>query len=450
MFRLALQTLRFRKGGFTASVIALFFGAVLLTACGALMETGIRNDLGPGAVPAALTGHHPPASRLISMSAVFGGIAAMVTVFVVGSTLALLVQQRLGEMALLRAIGSLPGQIRRMVVIETLVVALGAIALALWPGRLAGRWMLGRIAGSGVVPARLGYHAGWIPMATAGGTALLAALAAAFIASRRAALARPADALAEARLQDRWLSTPRLVFAVLCLAGGTALAVVTATVMNGEVAASTAGPTAMLWAGGLALLAPGLTGVLTSVLRPPLRALFGLTGRLAMDNARARRIRMAGAVTPVMLATGLAVALIYLQAGGGGEAASAWINYLLAGSIIAYAVISLVNTVIVAAVERRREFAAQRLVGATRGQVLRMTAVESVLVTAVGTVLGTVVAGATLTPFGLALDGSWVPHGPVWIYLAIVAAVGVLTVAASTLAAGWTMRVRPAQAIASP
>ncbi|MFG2247971.1 hypothetical protein [Spirillospora sp. NPDC048823] len=42
MFRLALRTLRFRKGGFAASFAALFLGVVIVTACGGLMESGIR------------------------------------------------------------------------------------------------------------------------------------------------------------------------------------------------------------------------------------------------------------------------------------------------------------------------------------------------------------------------------------------------------------------------
>jgi len=44
MFRIALRTLRFRKGGFAATFIALFFGASMVMACGGLLETGIRSD----------------------------------------------------------------------------------------------------------------------------------------------------------------------------------------------------------------------------------------------------------------------------------------------------------------------------------------------------------------------------------------------------------------------
>ncbi|MFJ8311745.1 MULTISPECIES: ABC transporter permease [unclassified Streptomyces] len=397
------------------------------------------------------------ASPLISMSAVFGGIAAMVAVFVVGSTLAVLIQQRMREMALLRAIGSLPGQIRRMVVGETLIVGVLATALALVPGRAAGGMMLRQLADAGVVAPEIAYHAGWIPLLTAAGTALVAAVAAAFIASRRAALTPPTAALTESALGDRWLSAPRLVFALLCFAGAAALAFVTATVMDGSVASSTAGPAAMLWTAGIALIAPGLTRVLLAVLRPPLRLLPGLAARLASDNARARRIRTAGAVTPVVLATGLATALVYLQISqdaasgkGGDSATSAWINYLLAGTIIGYAVISLVNTLVVAAAERRGEFALQRLVGATAGQVMRMVTVEALMVAVMGIVLGTFVALATLMPFSLALNGAWLPGGPLRVYFAIVSCVGALTLLATLVPTRLALRSRPAEVLALP
>src|SRR5882672_7104809 len=53
MFRLALRTLRFRKGGFAATFIALLFGAAVVMACGGLLETGIRAEAAPQRLAAA-------------------------------------------------------------------------------------------------------------------------------------------------------------------------------------------------------------------------------------------------------------------------------------------------------------------------------------------------------------------------------------------------------------
>lgn len=46
MLRYAFQTLRARKGGFVGAFLALFCAAVLVTACGILLETGLRGSIG--------------------------------------------------------------------------------------------------------------------------------------------------------------------------------------------------------------------------------------------------------------------------------------------------------------------------------------------------------------------------------------------------------------------
>ena len=625
------------------------------------VAAGIRNVL-QGQQAAVLTGDQRgraefPAvvtqgENLISMAAVFGGLAAMVTVFVVAGTLGLSVQQRQREVALLRAIGATPGQVRRMVLGETLAVSLLATGLACLPAVPLGRRLLAAFAQAKVVPAELAYRSGWIPMLVGAAAATVTALGAAFIAGRGAARVRPTEALAEAALQRRWFSWIRLLFALLLLGGAVALAVVTGTVMSGKNASSTAIPAAMLVAAGLGLLGPGLTRVVTAVLRWPLRAFTGFPGNLALLNARARSVRLAGAVMPVMLATGLAIAMIYIQttqsagadrqfqdnlradlvvgsatgglplsavdavasrpgvaaagayvpssgflqptaaqlahydgkgarpkadpvdiegvssgraialttairavsgdlsdlsgntvalpasvaAGDGyrigdsvpmrlgdgadvsptlvattaaqrgygvvllpasvvvahttdglvpqilvkaapgtglgrltGELAGlaaaqpglrvadrsaavadqrsdsgnqSWLSYLLVAMVIGYAVISLVNTLVLAASERRREFTLQRLVGSTRGQVMRMMTVEGLLTALAGIILGGAVAAVALVPFSHAVLGSPIPTGPAWILAAVLAAALTLTLCTTLLSTGLVMRSR--------
>ncbi|MEU6612397.1 FtsX-like permease family protein [Streptomyces parvus] len=593
--------------------------------------------------------------NLVSMSAVFGGLAAMVTVFVVASTLGLSIQQRQRQMALLRAIGSTPGQVRRMILSETFIVALFATALACVPGPRLGEWLLGRFVDAQVVPDVVMYRSGWIPLIAGAGAALLTALGAAWIAARGAARTRPTEALAEASVQRRWFNWIRVLVALLCLAGGTVLAFVTLQ-MDGAKAGSAATPAAMLWAVGFGLLGPGLTRLLTAVLQWPLRAATGFAGHLALLNAKARAIRMAGAVMPVMLATGMATALIYLQttqsegaeqafkdnlradvvltsATGGispsvlewveqqpgvtaaaayvpssgflepskaewadyngkgrapkgtpvqitgvspkgierttavhvvsgsladlktdtvalpessakghqlgeripmrlgdgtevepklvatvgeqrgygaalmpaaliaehttkggvpqvlvasapgtdptalagrltGSAAptpglqaaerasliseqvkqndtQTWIAYLLVAMVIGYAVIALVNTLVMATAERRREFTLQRLVGATRAQVMRMMTVEALLTALAGIALGMLIAVATLAPLSSAVLDRAMPAGPPSILIAVIASALVLTLGATLLATRIALRTRPSAAVGS-
>jgi putative ABC transport system permease protein len=61
-----------------------------------------------------------------------------------------------------------------------------------------------------------------------------------------------------------------------------------------------------------------------------------------------------------------------------------------------YALIGVVNSVVIAAAARRREFAEARVAGLTRGQVIRSALLESWAVTLAGLLLGGVAAGAAL------------------------------------------------------
>ncbi|WP_203453734.1 FtsX-like permease family protein [Jiangella aurantiaca] len=251
---------------------------------------------------------------LISLAGVFGGWATMVSMFGVASMLALSIQQRGRELALLRATGATPGQLRRMVLGETLPLSVVATALALIPGRYLGEFLFQRMTDAGVVPAGVEFRQGWIPVVTAVGAALIAAVGGALIAGRRAAAVRPVQALAEADLDARTMSPWRWLFGLLALSGGIALGVVTVTVMSGPLTSSTAGPAVFLWAIGLALLSPALTRAMTAGLQWPVRAVAGVSGHLAVLNARGRTARTAAVVTPIIMLTGIATGTLYLQA----------------------------------------------------------------------------------------------------------------------------------------
>lgn len=585
--------------------------------------------------------------NLIVLSAVFGGFATLVMLFVVATTLGLSIQQRQRELALLRAVGTTPGQLRRMVVGEALFMAVFAVALGCALGGLVGEWLFDQLAANGVVPPVMAHHSGWIPMVVASGAVLVGSFVASLVAGRKAARTRPTEALADAAIQKKWLSWVRVVLAVLAFGGGIALFIVTTAVMTGPIAASTAGPSVMLWAIALALVSPGITKVLLAVLRWPVRAVTGTAGHLATLSAKTRAVRMAAIVTPIMLATGMATANIYLQTttvavaneayvetlradlvlssatgalpaglvdevravpgvtaasefaastvfvakpydsslsedgwpvqGVTGSAAAettamrpsegsladltgdtialpeehaatlgrdvgdtitvvmgdraevdvrivalyparegfetllmpaplvarhttlglpgqivvraddpaavtaalgtaladhpdvvvadrdavldgfakeqnvgAWINYLMAGMIIAYTAISVVNSLVMSTTARRREFGLQRLTGSTRGQVLRMMSVEAGMATVIGVGLGTVIAMMTLMPFTLVTDGSLLPTGPIAVYLGVAGAAAVLTFG-STLVSTWVgLRTRPTEAAVAP
>ncbi|MBE1531219.1 ABC transporter permease [Actinomadura algeriensis] len=249
---------------------------------------------------------------LIALAAAFGGLSAMVTVFGVAATLGLSIRRRWRETALLRAVGATPGQVRRLIVGETMLLAVLATGLACLPGPRVGRWLLAAFAEAGVVPDTLAYRAGSVPLIAGAGTALLTALGAAYVAAHGAVRTRPVEALAEASVESRRFGKIRIALGLGFVAGGAALALGTAR-SDAPDAAGVATPAAMVWTAGFALLGPVLATVVTAALRRPVRAVTGYAGHLATENARARTARLTGAVLPVMLAAGLALALIYMQ-----------------------------------------------------------------------------------------------------------------------------------------
>jgi putative ABC transport system permease protein len=75
----------------------------------------------------------------------------------------------------------------------------------------------------------------------------------------------------------------------------------------------------------------------------------------------------------------------------------------LLGMAMVYTVIAMVNAVVIAAADRRGDFATARVSGLTRGQVVRMALWESAAVVGVGLFLGALTASATIVSLTLAV-----------------------------------------------
>ena len=251
---------------------------------------------------------------LISLAGVFGAAAILVSLFGVSSMLALSVQQRHRELALLRAIGSTPSQLRKLILGETAILAAIASVFAVPIGRGLGEFVFQRLVNAYMVSDGIEFHLGWIPATVAFALAILAAVGGALAAGRRAANVRPTQALADAGQPDRRsLSIGRILLGLIILAVGGALAIVTITVLSGQFASSTGMPAAIVCAIGLATLSPLLTRPLAALLQWPIRALTGQPGRLAMINARTGIDATAAVVAPIIVLSGVAAGLLYMQ-----------------------------------------------------------------------------------------------------------------------------------------
>ncbi|MEU9609062.1 FtsX-like permease family protein [Streptomyces sp. NPDC048057] len=113
---------------------------------------------------------------------------------------------------------------------------------------------------------------------------------------------------------------------------------------------------------------------------------------------------------------------------------NAWANTTMAAVLGGFAAVAAANTLVMTVLDRRRELRVLHLIGSTRRQVLRMVRWEALLVTGIGTALGTAIALATLIPMVKGITGGS-PHVPPLVYGSFVAGVVLLGLAATALPA---------------
>lgn len=263
---------------------------------------------------AARTGLEPPAhaqtrwvgAQLLSTMAV---LAAFAAVFVVASTFALGAHQRRRELALLRAVGALPGQVRRLMRGEALLVgAVAAVAGAVLGAALA-PVLGGLLVEAGLEPPGFTARVTPLPVAAAAGTGLVVAVVAVWAASRRAVRIHPLRALREAEVDRRPMTRVRWVFGGLAVAGGVALAVVTAGA-GADAAITTAAFSAMALIAGLAALAPVIVPPVARVVTLPFDRSAGAVGLLVHQYAVTAVRRTAATAGPVLLTVGFGVLIL--------------------------------------------------------------------------------------------------------------------------------------------
>ncbi|MFF3000102.1 ABC transporter permease [Streptomyces sp. NPDC057950] len=279
----------------------------------ALDDPSLSVSTGDGRSRAEFTDVAVTGSALTLLAGSFAGTVFLVAVLVVASTLGQSVQHRTREAALLRAVGATPGQVRRMIAVEATVVALAAGVLG-WPlAHVVTHWIRDRFAGHGIVPPDFEPVTGPLPAAGALLITVLTALVAALSASRRTSRIRPAQALGEAAMERPALGRGRAITGAVLLAcssatfaGGLSQRGDVATLVN------LANTLVLLLVITLAVLGPAVARTAMLLLGPLLR-LSRATGHLAAANTRANAGRLAGAVTPLVLAVSFAATIVFAQ-----------------------------------------------------------------------------------------------------------------------------------------
>jgi putative ABC transport system permease protein len=250
-------------------------------------------------------------TRLIAVSASFAGLGIFVALFVVASTMALSIQLREQEIALLRAVAATPGQIRRMIAWEATIVALLGSAAAIWPGAKLGRELADGLVRHGIAPPDFAVTAGTLPAAGVVVGGVTVALLAALSAGRRASRVAPTRALADAAVEPRALGPGRLIGGLVAIAGAIPLFSVASTTSSPATAAATSELTAILLVIAAGCLGPILARLVGSMLRPLLAGASPVGGFLAAANVVAAARRFSSASTPLVLTVAMSCTLLF-------------------------------------------------------------------------------------------------------------------------------------------
>ena len=141
------------------SAIRAILPAHSATAQGTFPRVYAGADRGLAGSPAVSNGK----VLVIAVSSTFGGCAFLIAILVISGTVGLSVQQRHRDIALMRAIAATPRQVRRMILIEALVVAALAGAAGVWAGLACARWLRGQFVSQGFVPGSFSLHVSWLP-----------------------------------------------------------------------------------------------------------------------------------------------------------------------------------------------------------------------------------------------------------------------------------------------
>jgi putative ABC transport system permease protein len=250
---------------------------------------------------------------VIAIGGTFGGLALLIAMFVVSSTIGLAIAQRQREIALLRAIAATPRQVRRLVGRETLLVALAASLTGILPGAALAGALGHALTGHGIAPEGMKVELGLIPALIAVAGCVVTAQAAVIAAGRRAARVRPTEALQQSASEPRMLGVVRFTAGAVAAVGALVLASLCGASQDPDTASGVAAGASMTMVIAVALLGPLLVRIAARLGRGVVGRGGRVGGFLALSNMRTSSRRFSSAVTPLVLTVAVSSSLVFLN-----------------------------------------------------------------------------------------------------------------------------------------
>ncbi|MGW0876346.1 FtsX-like permease family protein [Streptomyces sp. NPDC002740] len=278
----------------------------------ALKGTGLLTVTGADRGDTAAPGAGASRSLLVLLAGSLSGIVLLITGFVMASALAVSIAGQRRDLALMRAVGATPKQIRRLAAAQSTVVA----AVALVPGVGLGYLLAGQfrrlLADREVVPSELPLTYSPLPALAAILLMILAVQVSARCSAWRTSRMPATEAVAESRSEPRDPSRARTRVGVLVILAATALSALPlfSRTVIGATATSIAG---ILGAIGLALAGPALVRGVGGAAARATGAGASAPTWLAMANLRAYALRNAGIVSTLAMAVVFVLTYTFTQ-----------------------------------------------------------------------------------------------------------------------------------------
>ena len=235
---------------------------------------------------------------------VFAAISLFVGAFIIFNTFQILVTQRMRELALLRALGASPSQVRRSVIVEAVLVGVFASVLGLAAGFLIAVGLKALLNAFGIdLPSttlQLLPRTIVVAFVVGVGTTLISSVMPAIRASR----VPPVAALREAQPTEYRGSRRRTATGSVITVLGAAILIygLFGTPSN---AAAVVGLGAATVFFGVAVLSPLIVRPVARFIGAPLPRLAGLSGKLGRENAMRNPRRTASTAAALMIGLGL-------------------------------------------------------------------------------------------------------------------------------------------------
>lgn len=446
MIRMALGALRTRPASFAGLASALFLAVSAIAMFGSMIATAatIDGDSDLGAIGGA-----------------FGEIVVIMATFVAVTTLGFAIRQQYPELALLRTVAATPRQVRRLIRFQVVGLILLVSPPAWITGAIAARVFLSALVDRGLAPAGATVPGNPLPLLIATLATILVGLLATVFGTWRISHRTPSAALTEISADTGRIGWFRVLLGLIVVGAVGVLCVLLVGREPDEAAqAALLGALALMVA--LALLGPLLARIVGTLLGLPLRLLRGpeAGGWLAAANLRGHAHRLSSAVVPIALLVGLSTTFLAITGTirhqvigvlpGAVSDNDVWLRGVEVAILALFGTVATLNTLISLTAARKREYALLSLIGATKRQLVRMLAAESVLTALTGVVLGTAIAAPVSIAFALSLSDDPIPYVAIGSYAPILIGAVVLAVATEMVAGLRTIALDPAATVTAP